>query len=44
MHATYFRPGGVQSDLPFGLLSDIFIFVLQFKTKIMEFDVMLREN
>lgn len=44
MHATYFRPGGVQSDLPFGLLSDIFIFVLQFKTKIMEFDAMLKEN
>jgi NADH-quinone oxidoreductase subunit D len=44
MHATYFRPGGVQYDLPFGLLSDIFIFVLQFKTKIIEFEEMLNEN
>jgi NADH-quinone oxidoreductase subunit D len=23
MHAAYFRPGGVHSDLPIGLLSDI---------------------
>jgi NADH-quinone oxidoreductase subunit D len=27
MHAAYFRPGGVHSDIPIGLLS-IFIFLL----------------
>lgn len=44
MHAAYFRPGGVQYDLPAGLLSDIFIFVAQFKTKIVEIEEMLNEN
>merc|ERR1712146_661800 len=31
MHAAYFRPGGVHTDLPKGLLTDIFIFKEQFK-------------
>ena len=26
MHAAYFRPGGVNQDLPLGLLEDINIF------------------
>jgi NADH-quinone oxidoreductase subunit D len=33
MHAAYFRPGGVHSDLPIGLLSDIYIFIEQFNNK-----------
>lgn len=44
MHASYFRPGGVQNDLPYGLLSDIFVFVCQFKTKIIEIEEMLNNN
>ena len=44
MHAAYFRPGGVQFDLPAGLLSDIFIFVTQFKNKLLEIEEMLNEN
>jgi len=44
MHASYFRPGGVQCDLPYGLLSDIFVFVYQFKTKITEIEEMLNNN
>jgi NADH dehydrogenase I D subunit len=44
MHASYFRPGGVQYDLPYGLLSDIFVFVSQFKTKIIEIEEMLNNN
>lgn len=44
MHAAYFRPGGVQSDLPAGLLNDIFIFVEQFKTRVLEIEEMLTEN
>lgn len=44
MHAAYFRPGGVQSDIPKGLLSDIYIFKEQFKTRLLEIEEMLTEN
>jgi NADH dehydrogenase (ubiquinone) Fe-S protein 2 len=44
MHAAYFRPGGVQYDLPKGLLSDIFIFKEQFKIRLVEIEEMLTEN
>jgi NADH dehydrogenase I D subunit len=44
MHAAYFRPGGVHFDLPIGLLSDIFLFVNQFKVKLLEIEEMLNDN
>lgn len=44
MHAAYFRPGGVQSDIPIGLLSDIYLFIEQFNTKLIEIEEMLSEN
>jgi NADH dehydrogenase (ubiquinone) Fe-S protein 2 len=44
MHAAYFRPGGVHSDLPEGLLLDIFIFINQFSTRLIEMEEMLTEN
>ena len=44
MHAAYFRPGGVSTDLPSGLLSDIYIFKEQFKTRLLEIEEMLTEN
>jgi len=44
MHASYFRPGGVNSDLPLGLLNDIFIFCKQFITRLDEFEEMLTNN
>lgn len=44
MHASYFRPGGVNFDLPLGLLSDIFLFTSQFKIKLLEIEEMLNEN
>uniref|UniRef100_UPI003001B7CF NADH dehydrogenase subunit 7 n=1 Tax=Cocconeiopsis kantsiensis TaxID=3082010 RepID=UPI003001B7CF len=44
MHAAYFRPGGVQSDIPIGLLSDIYIFIEQFNNKLIEIEEMLTEN
>jgi len=44
MHATYFRPGGVYSDLPEGLLLDIYIFVQQFSIRLVEMEEMLTEN
>jgi NADH dehydrogenase (ubiquinone) Fe-S protein 2 len=44
LHAAYFRPGGVHSDLPEGLLLDIFIFINQFSTRLIEMEEMLTEN
>merc|ERR1712178_488754 len=41
MHAAYFRPGGVQSDLPLGLLADIYVFIEQFINKLLEMEEML---
>jgi NADH dehydrogenase (ubiquinone) Fe-S protein 2 len=44
MHSVYFRPGGVQYDLPVGLLHDIYLFILQFKNKILEVEELLSAN
>lgn len=44
MHASYFRPGGVNADLPVGLLQDIFTFCDQFNTRLDEFEEMLTNN
>ena len=44
MHACYFRPGGVSSDLPLGFLSDVFLFLEQFNIRLIEMEEMLSEN
>nr|YP_010616500.1 NADH dehydrogenase subunit 7 [Peronosclerospora sorghi]WAU47934.1 NADH dehydrogenase subunit 7 [Peronosclerospora sorghi] len=44
MHAAYFRPGGVNQDLPKGLLNDIYIFCDQFNTRLDEIEEMLTNN
>ena len=44
MHSSYFRPGGVNQDIPLGLLNDIFIFCNQFNTRLDEFEEMLTNN
>jgi NADH dehydrogenase (ubiquinone) Fe-S protein 2 len=44
MHAAYIRPGGVSSDLPIGLLDDIFIFCEQFLYRLDEIEEMLTGN
>jgi NADH dehydrogenase (ubiquinone) Fe-S protein 2 len=44
MHAAYFRPGGVSTDIPMGLLNDIYIFVEQFNIRLLEMEEMLTEN
>jgi NADH dehydrogenase (ubiquinone) Fe-S protein 2 len=38
MHAAYIRPGGVYSDLPLGILDDIFLFINQFSIRIDEME------
>lgn len=44
MHAAYFRPGGIAQDIPVGLLSDIFLFIKQFSTRLNELEEILSEN
>jgi len=44
MHAAYIRPGGVHTDIPLGLLNDIYIFIEQFNTRLLEVEEMLNEN
>jgi NADH dehydrogenase (ubiquinone) Fe-S protein 2 len=44
MHAAYFRPGGVNSDIPIGILYDIHIFIDQFNVKLIEIEEMLNES
>jgi NADH dehydrogenase (ubiquinone) Fe-S protein 2 len=44
MHAAYYRPGGVHTDIPKGLLSDIYIFLKLFNNKVIEIEEMLSEN
>jgi NADH dehydrogenase (ubiquinone) Fe-S protein 2 len=44
MHASYFRPGGVNQELPMGLLNDIYTFIVQFNTRIDELEELLTQN
>jgi NADH dehydrogenase (ubiquinone) Fe-S protein 2 len=44
MHAAYFRPGGVYSDLPLGLIADLYVFIEQFNHKLIEIEEILTEN
>ena len=44
MHANYIRPGGVQKDVPIGLLSDIYKFSTQFSSRLDEIDSLLTNN
>lgn len=44
MHANYFRPGGVASDLPDGLLEDIEIFNNQFLKQLADVETLLNNN
>ena len=44
MHSAYIRPGGVNADVPAGLVDDIFIFVSQFNLRIAEMEELLSGN
>lgn len=43
-HSAYFRPGGVNQDLPIGLLDDIYSFCEQFSQRLDEIEELLTEN
>lgn len=44
LHAAYIRPGGVQYDLPYTLLNDIYLFCTQFSSRIDEMEELLTSN
>jgi NADH dehydrogenase I D subunit len=44
LHAAYIRPGGVDQDLPVGLLDDIFTFIVQFSARVDELEELLTGN
>ena len=44
MHSAYIRPGGVNQDLPLGLMTDIYNFISQFRSRINELEELLTNN
>lgn len=44
MHSAYITPGGVNYDLPIGLLKDIYKFTKQFNSRINELEELLTNN
>ncbi len=44
MHAAYIRPGGVQQDMPLGLMDDIYKWAQNFSLRIDEVEEMLTNN
>jgi NADH dehydrogenase (ubiquinone) Fe-S protein 2 len=44
MHSAYIRPGGVSKDLPINLLKDIYLFILQYESRINEIEELLTRN
>ena len=44
LHSAYFRPGGVQLDMPAGLADDIYAFMEQFPARIDDLEQLLTEN
>jgi NADH:ubiquinone oxidoreductase subunit D len=44
MHAAYFRPGGLNSDIPLNLLNDIYNFCIQFPSRVDELEELLTLN
>ena len=40
-HANYIRPGGLNQDLPYGLLVDIYNFIQQFVARVDEIEELL---
>jgi NADH dehydrogenase (ubiquinone) Fe-S protein 2 len=44
MHAAYIKPGGVEKDIPLGLLNDVYFFIKGFYSRIHEMEELLSDN
>jgi len=44
LHAAYCRPGGIAKDIPIGLLHDIYLFISQFASRLVEIEELLTSN
>ena len=44
MHAAYIRPGGVNYDMPLNFLDDLYDFIIQFNSRIIEIEELLTNN
>ena len=44
LHAAFFRPGGVNSDITYDLLIDIYKFTLMFDKRLDELQELLKNN
>lgn len=44
MHANFIRPGGVLNDISIDLLDDIYYFLIQFQSNLLEFENVLNSN
>lgn len=44
MHANYIRFGGIKDDLPLGFINDLYVFLLQFPSRINEIEELLTKN
>ena len=44
MHAAFIRPGGIAFDIPIGFLNKVYLFVLQFNSRIDEIEELLTNN
>jgi NADH dehydrogenase (ubiquinone) Fe-S protein 2 len=44
MHASFIKPGGVDFDLPLGLIDDLFIFLKKFMQRILDIELLLNNN
>ncbi len=44
MHAAYFRPGGVNQDLPLGFIDDVYVFIENMAARLDEMEELLTDN
>jgi NADH dehydrogenase (ubiquinone) Fe-S protein 2 len=44
MHAAYFRPGGVNQDLPLGFIDDVYVFLENMSSRLDEMEELLTDN